>query len=207
MSKIISGDTTTVYERWSQPEVSRDARAAQQAERDRSYVRADQIEKIQKQAYEEAYAHGHQEGIAAGQAQVKAQAQRFAQLTAKLTALLGEQDAVVEREMSAFVMMIARLVLQRELSLGADYVARVIKESLAVLPLSCRNIKVSLNPEDAELLRRHAAPPVSEVDYRIVEDASLARGDCRVISDTSRIDATLEGKLAAIEQALFGGGS
>lgn len=205
MSKVLSGDAVAAFERWALPEVSPAGPGQKAAADDQRYLRADQIEKIQKQAYEEAYAHGYQEGVSAGQAQAKAQAQRLAQLLNKLNGVLGETDRAVEQELSAFVLSIARLVLRRELSLGGDYIESLVREALALLPLSCRNVRVLLHPDDAALLRQQALGNGPETGWRIVEDPSLARGDCRIVSDSSRIDATLEQRLAAIEQALFAG--
>lgn len=201
MSKVISGDANTAaYQRWTLPEVgqAQDSPAAEQR-----HLRADHIEKIQKQAYEEAYAQGRKEGLAAGQAQLKAGTQRLAQLTDTLTRLLDGLDKTVEQELSEFVMRISRLVLRRELRTDPAYLAALIAEGLAVMPLSCRNIKVALHPEDAALLRTQGAQGDTDKAWLIIEDPTLARGDCRIVSDGSRIDATLEQRLAAIEQALF----
>lgn len=198
MSKIISGDAA--YQRWNLPEVAgeRSAVPVQQ-----QYLRADHLEKIQKQAYDEAYAQGLKDGLAAGQAQIKSSAQRLTQLTGKLADLLGGLDQAVEQELLEYVMLISRLILRRELQSDRDYLANLINEGLSVMPLSCRNVKVALHPEDAEWLKSHAALPASDKTWHIVEDRSLARGDCRIVSDSSRVDATLDQRLAAIEQALF----
>lgn len=204
MSKVISADAVTAYERWSLPEVTPKTQDALPASGQQRYLRADQIEKIQKQAYDEAYAHGLKEGIAAGQGQIKSQAQRLSQITVKLSHLLGELDSVVEQELSHFVLMIARQVLRREVSADANYLGRLIKEGLALMPLSCRNIKVMVHPEDAELLRAYVLQQqAGEPNWRLMEDISLARGDCRIISDSSRIDATLERRIGEIVESIF----
>lgn len=207
MSKILSGDESTAYQRWAVPEVTQNEQGQLPAAThgQQRYLRADHVEKIQKQAYEEAYAQGLKEGLTAGQAQIKTGVQRLAQLTAKLTDLLGGLDQTVEAELSEYVMMISRLVLRRELRSDSEYLAGLIKEGLALMPLSCRNIKVALHPEDAALLNTHAPHNDGDSTWQIIEDPSLARGDCRIVSDSSRIDATFEKRLAAVEQALFNG--
>lgn len=206
MSKVISGDGITAYQRWSVPEVTQSEQSQlPEAQGQQRYLRADHVEKIQKQAYEEAYAQGLKEGLASGQVQIKTGTQRLAQLTGKLTGLLNGLDQTVEAELSEYVMMISRLVLRRELRADPDYLSGLIKEGLALMPLSCRNIKVALNPEDAALLRTQGPQNEGDTSWQITEDTSLARGDCRLISDSSRIDATLEKRLAALEQTLFNG--
>lgn len=204
MSKVISGDAIAAYERWTLPEVTPHTPDTLPASGQQHYLRADQIEKIQRQAYDEAYAAGLKEGLAAGQAQIKAEAQRLTQLTAKLSHLLGELDGTVEHELAQFVLMIARQVLRREASADASYLDGLIKEALALMPLSCRDIKVMVHPEDAELLRAHVIKQdTAESNWRLIEDVSLARGDCRIVSDKSRIDATLEGRIAELAAHLL----
>src|SRR3569833_3663377 len=89
MSKVISGAAIAAYERWSLPEVASEAQESTSASGQQRYLRADQLEKIQRQAYAEAYAQGYKEGVAAGQSHVKSLAQRLTQLSAKLSHLLG----------------------------------------------------------------------------------------------------------------------
>jgi flagellar assembly protein FliH len=45
----------------------------------------------------------------------------------------------------------------------------------------------------------------AERSWVLVADPGLSRGDCRIITDTSLIDATLEKRLAAITSQLLGG--
>src|SRR3569832_1829706 len=89
-SKVISGDAIAADERGSLPEVASDAQESSSASGQQRYLRADHLEKIQRQAYDEAYAQGYKEGVAAGQSQDNSQAQRLTQLSAKLSHLLGE---------------------------------------------------------------------------------------------------------------------
>src|SRR3569832_674351 len=87
--------------------------------------------------------------------------------------------------------MISRAVIGREVSTDTGYLDRVIKEGLALMPLSCRNIKVTVRPEDAELLRAQGIEhDMSDTGWRLVEDGRLARGDCRIVSDSSRNNTT-----------------
>ncbi|MGH8314622.1 MAG: FliH/SctL family protein, partial [Steroidobacterales bacterium] len=52
--------------------------------------------------------------------------------------------------------------------------------------------------------RQHLAPTESERAWQIVEDPVMARGGCEVVSATSRVDARIETRLAAILSELLG---
>jgi flagellar assembly protein FliH len=66
-------------------------------------------------------------------------------------------------------------------------------------------VRVHLNPDDAQLVRN--ALPQAEQDggWSISEDPLIGRGGCRLSTETSRIDATLEARLAALAATMLGG--
>jgi flagellar assembly protein FliH len=47
--------------------------------------------------------------------------------------------------------------------------------------------------------------PVQQSSWEIVEDPTLTRGGCEVETDDSRVDATVERRLAQVISNLFGG--
>ncbi len=65
----------------------------------------------------------------------------------------------------------------------------VIRETVALLPLAARDVRVHLNPEDARLVRARLAEASSDRAWSIAEDPIIARGGCRVSSENSAIDA------------------
>ncbi len=62
-----------------------------------------------------------------------------------------------------------------------------------------------LNPEDAGLIRQVFDVTDKELGWTIMEDPVMARGGCKVLTETSQIDATLESRLAALVAPLLGG--
>jgi flagellar assembly protein FliH len=83
-----------------------------------------------------------------------------------------------------------------------------VRQAISVLPASARNIKVHLHPEDAQLVREILSMENGAEEERrwsIVEDGTLTRGGCKVESDTSRIDSTVESRLATVINEVLGG--
>lgn len=170
-----------------------------------------QLEKIERAAYDEAYAKGHAEGLAAARAQEKpkldALTAKLARVDAMLNTLarpLAEMDAEVERELMALASTLAKHLIRRELKTDPGQIVAVIRETVALLPIATRDVRVHLHPEDAALVRERLAAPQAERAWTIIEDPVLTRGGCRVTTDTAQIDARVETRLGAVMTAMLG---
>ncbi|MDH5230194.1 MAG: FliH/SctL family protein, partial [Gammaproteobacteria bacterium] len=103
---------------------------------------------------------------------------------------------------------VARHLVRRELKFDPGQVIAAVRQAVSVLPISARDVRVYLHPDDAVLVRDALSIGDSnneERRWRVVEDASLTRGGCNIESDNSRIDATIETRLAAIIAKALGG--
>lgn len=182
---------------------------------------AQEIEAMQRQAYEEAaqqglaegreqgYREGHEEGrrlgLAEGQEEVKALASRLEEIMATLNEPLLELDEQVEHELVALAIALARQLIRRELRTDPGQIIAVVREALAILPSSVRRVSLYLHPDDAELVRTALSLDEGGQRWRLVEDPLMSRGGCRVASETSAIDASVEKRLAAVIAKAFGG--
>ncbi|MFQ5488397.1 MAG: flagellar assembly protein FliH [Gammaproteobacteria bacterium] len=199
MSKIIACGDREAYERWQQPEVgSGSARPAA------PMVTAGQLEKIQQQAYEEGLALGKREGLAQGRALAQEQVQRLEGICNTLGRPLQEMDEQVVNELTELAIAVARQIIRRELKTDPGHVMAAVQKSLAELPVASHNIRLYLNPEDVALVRESLAAG-KDGNWQLLEDPGIGRGGCRVVTDASRIDATIEKRLAAIATELLGG--
>ena len=70
-----------------------------------------------------------------------------------------------------------------------------------LLPLGVGNVRLYINPQDFEQVK--ALRERHEETWRIVEDAALLPGGCRVETEHSRIDATVETRITQIMAKLF----
>lgn len=216
MSKSIDKDAANAgYERWQPPQmVDRIPEEGEELDAGQAgLLTAEQLEAVQKEAYQEAwdegFAKGHAEGMAAGQQEV---AQRVV-LLEKLMRALGqpfeELDASVEESLVDLAMTLAQALVRRELRADPGQVVAVVQEALAALPVASRHVRVCLHPEDvavvaAALAGREAAGN-AESGWQLQEDPALKRGDCVILSENSQIDASMEKRLAAVVAQLSGG--
>ncbi|BBP78556.1 flagellar assembly protein FliH [Pseudomonas gingeri NCPPB 3146 = LMG 5327] len=165
----------------------------------------EELESIRQEAYNEGFAVGEREGFHSTQIRVRQEAE--VALSAKLVnleALMGnlfapiaEQDQQIEKSLVGLVGHIARQVIQRELKTDSSQIEHVLRETLKLLPLGAENVRLYINPQDFEQVK--ALRERHEATWRIVEDEALLPGGCRVETEHSRIDASVETR---IEQAL-----
>ena len=85
-----------------------------------------------------------------------------------------------------------RQVVRRELSTESDQIIRVIKETLELMPEN-KQCSIHLNPQDADLLK--TLKPDLGIAWQIIEDRSVAEGDCRIVSSETEAEARLESRL------------
>lgn len=169
----------------------------------------DELEAIRQDAYNEGFTTGEKDGFHAGQ--LKARQEADAALAAKLAALerlmsqlfepIAEQDQQLEVALVNLVSHMTRQVIQRELSSDSSQIRQVLREALKLLPMGAGNVRIHLNPQDFEMAK--ALREWHEESWRILEDETLLPGGCRVESEHSRIDASIETRLSQALEQLF----
>ncbi len=162
----------------------------------------EELESIRQEAYNEGFATGEKEGFHSTQLKVRQEAEvalgkKLASLELLMTQLLdpvGDQDSQIEKYLVTLVEHIARKVIQRELTTDSRQIGIVLRDALKLLPMGASNVRIFINPQDFEqvkiLRERH------EETWRIVEDDTLQPGGCRIETEHSRIDASIETRIA-----------
>lgn len=170
-----------------------------------------ELEDVERRAYEEAYAKGRAEGLASVEREMRPQLQQLQARIERLDAVINtlarplqELDAEVEDQLVQLALTVARHLVRRELRIDPSQVIAIIRETVALLPASARDVRVHLHPEDAAVVREKLATPTGERVWTIVEDPVMGRGGCRVTTDTAQIDARLETRIGTVVSALLG---
>jgi flagellar assembly protein FliH len=97
-----------------------------------------------------------------------------------------------------------RQLVRREIKTEPEQIVSVVREAMEVLPAASRDVRIFLHPEDAEILKKTLSTTDNNY-WKLLEDPILARGDCRVHTETSSIDATVEYRLASVVAQMLGG--
>lgn len=157
------------------------------------------------QGLAEGRAAGHAEGEAQGRGAMREAAARFEALIDLLDEPLTHMDAKVEDELVALAIAIAKQLIRRELRTDPGQIVATVREAVAILPSSARRVTLHLHPEDAALMRSALALDEAGSRWRLQENPLMSRGGCRVTTETSSIDASVETRLAATIARLLGG--
>jgi flagellar assembly protein FliH len=174
-----------------------------------------ELEDLEQRTYEEAFAKGQEEGRAQALAaveremrpqiqQLQARVERLDSIINSLARPLDELDPEVENQLLQLALSIGRHLVRRELRIDPSQVIAIIRETVALLPASARDVRVHLHPEDAAVVREKLAAPVGERAWTIAEDPVMGRGGCRVSTETAQIDARLETRIGSVISALLG---
>lgn len=169
----------------------------------------DELEAIRQDAYNEGFSTGEKDGFRAGQLKAKQEAEvvlqgkvaALEQLMSQLFAPIAEQDQQLERALVQLVSQMSREVIRRELLADSSQLTQVLREALKLLPMGAGNVRIHINPQDFELVK--ALRERHEESWRILEDGQLQPGGCRVESEHSLIDASIETRLELALTQLF----
>jgi flagellar assembly protein FliH len=173
--------------------------------------RREDLDVIEGDAFDKGFAEGREAGLAAAQQEQQAAQTEIAARVRQLDEVLefmarpiADLDREVLLQLAGLAGAIARHVVRRELTTQPDEIVAVIRETVALLPVSARDVRVHLHPEDARLVRERLSEVTGDRAWSIAEDPILARGGCRVTSENSMIDAQLEQRLGAAIAAVLG---
>jgi flagellar assembly protein FliH len=102
-------------------------------------------------------------------------------------------------------MAAARLIVRRELKTDPGIVIAAVREAMGALPAASRAIRLHLHPEDAALVREVMGVSEDERAWRIVEDPTQLRGGCKLLTETSVVDASVDNRLLGVMASILGG--
>lgn len=206
---------------WRLPDVPKSGGMVGNPSSSMPQLTVNEIESMQKQAYEEAFALGKNEGFQQGfeQGQIEGgkkgyeenvgllnkKADEFVGLMESLSEPFKTLDEEVEKELVKLAISIANQIIRREIKLDPGQVVAAVREAINVLPLSSQKIMLYLHPEDVGLVRSVLSLDEMSTPWGITEDPLITRGGCKVDTDVSHVNATVENRLAAVIATTLGG--
>ena len=163
---------------------------------------AEELNRWRIQAEEE----GYKDGLEKARQESQSTIQHLQQLIEFLEHPLQSMSEEVEQQLSQVAVTLAQQLVRRELRFEPGEIIGLIRDSVKLLPGNARNIKILLNPEDANLVRSAFSIDSSddEQSWKLVEDPMITRGGCEIKSDPSSINATLENRLSALAASVLG---
>lgn len=186
----------TAYQRWELIDFDQSTRRVSGQEV--QLPTADQIQRIQQQAYQEGFAAGMKDGRAESQVV----AQRMHAMMLGLNHAMSQFEQSMAQEIMDLALDIARQMVRTSLEADPVIVLAVVREAIESLPQTYQHPSLTLNPDDAHMVREMLAHEYPGDVWRIVEDAQIERGGCRLETGSTEIDAKMESRWQRIVSAL-----
>ncbi len=214
MSKVIPAQHAKPARRWPLPRVGGGAGAhpldpaasnLSAALHPETYDAAVEALAIREQAHREGFNEGYEEGLQAARAETTSLISRLNNLLAFLERPVEALEHRVEQELLELALAVARQILRREIRTDPRHIIGLIREAIQQLPANLQDISVHLHPDDASVIRDTLNEHAGKRRWKIIDDPGLSKGECKITTDSSFIDAGVDGLIARLAADLLGG--
>lgn len=156
--------------------------------------------------FEQGKAQGLQQGYAEGLAQGRAQAADERARLQQIAQTFGDEVAHANERIASDLLDLAldlsKAMLKNALHVRPELVLPVIADTIRYLPSLQQPALLFLHPDDAALANTTMGDELTKSGWRVVEDAQMERGGCRVDTATNQIDASASTRWHRISAAL-----
>jgi flagellar assembly protein FliH len=157
---------------------------------------AEDLERIQREAWQEGYDLGVEEGRKAGyDAGYKTgeeAAERLKQLAEALSVESLRQDEAIAREILELALNVAQQLMRATIKARPQSILVVIREALQSLPTLSGHHKVVVHPDDASVVHDWLAREHGHLSWKVLEDEQMSPGGFRFESAHTELDASME---------------
>lgn len=197
---------THIVERWQVPAfTSQTDSSASSLE----HITVEKLERIRNEAYKEAHKEGYAKGLVKGEQdgmnKLQTALTTVDRLSKQLTQPFEDLEEEVENQISQLAISIAKQIIRREINANSGEVVAVVREALALLPVNSNSVNVHVHPDDYLVLNEVVQFNSRDSKLQITEDVSLQRGDCKVFTEYSSIDASVQTRITAVISEMIGG--
>ena len=168
------------------------------------------LAQIEEAARVQGYNAGFEQGYAAATAAAEQAMGHSVRRLAELVSAVHENHSsffrAAERQVVDLALQIAQKVVEREIENMPDLAVNVVRGALEEMDARTA-VRVRVNPEDAELLRRRWAqvvpPGISPERIELQSDERVRSGGAVIETAHGQVDAQLESKLAQLGNTLW----
>ena len=160
------------------------------------------LEEGRAQGHGEGRAQGYAEGAEAGQREATAELEHLRHIAASFGDAIARADETIARDVLDLALRLARGMVRTGFDVRPELILSVVRDAIDQLPVLQQPAVLTLHPQDAELVRHGMAEELSKGGWRIVENASVARGGCKVETATNQIDAQAAARWNRLTHAL-----
>lgn len=170
------------------------------------YPTVEELEQIREEArqsgYEEGHVAGHADAMAAGALATKDELQHMRALADSFSGALRDADQLIANEVLDLALQLAKGMLKNALQVKPELVLPIVRDAIDYLPVLQQPAQLQLHPDDAAIVRAAIGDELDKGGWRVVEDAHIGRGGCKVDTASNQIDATAAARWQRLSHAL-----
>ncbi len=212
LSKVISLSDDVSYQAWQAPQLGSGDTSSTADNYAFPYKQAitdsdSQVVELSshQQDIDEAYRKGIEAGLKQSGTSHDGQAEQLHEIMQALVRPIQRVNDNVEAELVELSLAVAKLILRREISEDPRHIAGLIREAVKQLPAATLNVRIHLNPDDAVIVQAALAESEQSSSWSIEPDPAMKPGDCQIHTDTSFIDAGIDGLINRLAAEMLGG--
>ena len=170
------------------------------------YPTVEELEQIREEArqsgYDEGRAAGHADALAAGEIAAKEELQHMRALVASFGDALRDADQLIANEVLELALQLAKGMLKNALRVKPELILPIVRDAIDYLPALQPPAQLQLHPDDAAIVRAAIGEEFDKSGWRVVEDANVGRGGCKVDTASNQIDASAAARWQRLSHAL-----
>ena len=185
----------TAYQRWEMHSFGDDRPSAvvQRAPPPPEPPSDAELEAIRQQARAEGHDQGVQagyaEGLAIGRAEAQGELDQLKAVALNFSSALAQADETIAGDVLELALQLAKGMLRTALEVKPELIIPLVREAVGYLPVVQQPAMLMLHPLDADLVKEGIGDDLEKAGWRIVEDAHIERGGCKIDTASNQIDA------------------
>lgn len=158
---------------------------------------------------DKAYAEGHDSGFKDGYSKGKSLAhsenadekRALETLADAFSAAIAAKNTEICDDVLNLSLAIAKSMIQSEIKINPNVIKVIIGQATKKF-LDASELKLTVHPEDAVIVRQYLQGELSAMQWQVLENAEIDRGGCVVETAQNAIDASNEVRWKAITESL-----
>ncbi|WP_426175854.1 flagellar assembly protein FliH [Massilia sp. TWR1-2-2] len=159
-------------------------------------------EQARAAGHEEGQGAGYADGLAIGRSEAARELEHLQAIALEFSGALAAADETIAADVLDLALHLAKGMLRSALEIKPELVIPVVREAIEYLPVVQQPAVLMLNPADMPIVREAIGEELDKGGWRVVQDASIARGGCKVDTATNQIDAQLATRWERMTHAL-----
>lgn len=214
MSSIVPKGELSAFQRWEMTSFDEERPAPKAEQVTIAKIDTENADKAREIARLEGYASGYQEGYASGlqegktdgfaasQEEMNAQISTLQQVNLSLSEQIVSANQSIGQDLLNLAIELAHAMVKIKLEIDPEIIISLVKEAIEQLPSMQQPAQLILHPDDAAIIKNHIGTELDKAGWRIMVDAHIERGGCKLETAHNLLDATVNTRWQRLTDAL-----